>query len=312
MKKIIFILAVFTAFSLSAVNDNAGTSGFTFFKTTFYARAAAMANAYSAVSGDVNSVFYNPAGLAKLDGKSVSTTYMNYFDGINCGSVAYGFKYNNRFNLAVFSQFLTAKEDRTLVDEYGNYTGTDGTFGMSDLLVGINFSTAFHQTVDFGANIKYLQESLDSNTASAIALDLALIHQTVNKNLKIGIALKNLGKQISYYTDDKYKENLPKMAVVGFNYTFSQKFIANLDITKPFENDIHSGLGVEYTYNDFMKLRTGYKTEASNWRSGGNLEILSGLSAGFGINWNSIDFDYAVASYGDLGFVNQLSLGYRF
>eukprot|EP00825_Cyclidium_porcatum_P028455 TRINITY_DN30709_c0_g1_i1.p1 TRINITY_DN30709_c0_g1~~TRINITY_DN30709_c0_g1_i1.p1 ORF type:complete len:462 (-),score=36.85 TRINITY_DN30709_c0_g1_i1:10-1395(-) len=71
-------------------------------------------------------------------------------------------------------------------------------------------------------------------------------------------------------------------------------------------------LGAEYQYNDQFTGRIGYKTNASDWKNGGSLEILSGISAGVGFNWHYLGLDYAYISYGDLGSVNQISLRYRF
>ena len=54
MKKILFTVILAFTLNLMSVNDNAGTSGFAFYKVNYYAKAAAMANAYSAVTGDIN------------------------------------------------------------------------------------------------------------------------------------------------------------------------------------------------------------------------------------------------------------------
>ena len=314
MNKKIIISVVLLLFisSVFAINDDAGTTGFSFLKMRYYAKAAAMANAYSAASSDVNSVFYNPAGIAKLSQKMISSTYMSYFDGINCGSVAYGTNYKNGFKLGFYAQYLSATEDRTLIDENGNYAGTDGSFGASDLLAGIALAKTINPQLDIGFSLKYLRESLDDTNASAILLDAALLHQTANENLTIGAAIRNFGAQITYFTDSDYKENLPTTYVIGFHYLVSQKISANLDIQKPAKNDAYGCIGLEYRWNEKFSLRSGYKTNATDWKKGGDSEFLSGLSFGFGMLWKKMQIDYAIVSYGDLGLVNQISLGYLF
>jgi hypothetical protein len=295
-----------------AIHDDAGTTGFTFLKMSYYAKAAAMANAFTAGYDDANVVFYNPAGLAKLSGKKISSTYMNYFDGINCGAFSFAFPYKNGVQLGVFAQFLSAVEDRTLIDETGNYIGKDGTFGFSNMVFGFSAGKTLNHALDSGVSIKFIQESLDSYSASAIALDVSLLHQTANENLKVGAVLKNFGFQLSHFTDKKNKENLPTTFIAGFRYLWSEQLTAVLDLVKPLKHDFYAGIGLEYQMYERFALRSGYKTNSDSWRMGGKADFLSGFSFGFGINWNKIVLDYAFVSYGDLGLVNQVSLGYQF
>ena len=47
----------------SAINPNAGTTGFNFLKIGVGTRAAALGGAYAAVSGNIEASAWNPAGL---------------------------------------------------------------------------------------------------------------------------------------------------------------------------------------------------------------------------------------------------------
>jgi long-subunit fatty acid transport protein len=49
-----------------AAEDTAGTTGFTFLKVNYSARAAAMGNAYTGLANDAGAVFFNPAGLVQI------------------------------------------------------------------------------------------------------------------------------------------------------------------------------------------------------------------------------------------------------
>lgn len=312
IKKIGFSMILMMVIQLTAISEDAGTTGFSFLKLSYYAKAAAMANAFSAVPDDANVVYYNPAGLAKLSSQKASSSYMNYFDGINAGAITFAFPYKNEINLAIFTQYLSATEDRTTVDEQGQFAGKDGTFGFSNLVVGISGAKTFNPSLDLGVSLKFIRESLDSFSASAIAFDIALLHQTANENLKVGAMIKNFGMQLSHYTEDKYKEGLPTTYIAGFHYLVSNNITANLDLVKPAKHDFYAGLGLEYQWYERFALRTGYKTNSSSWKLGGDNDFLSGLSFGFGVNWNKFIIDYALISFGDLGLVNQFSFGYNF
>lgn len=306
---LIFILAYLSC--INAIEETAGTAGFTFLKMQQSARAAALGSAYTALSNDGGAVFYNPAGLVQLNSREVSASYLNYIDGVNCGSVIYGHPLSSKTALGIFFQFLTTREDRTLADPAGNYLGTEGTFGISNLLAAISFSRYLNEMLNVGFNLKYIRESLDTNSASALAFDLAILHQTTNDKLKVGLALKNIGRQISYHSDGKFEERLPATAALGFKYQLSEKIIVLLDIIKPFDFGYNGHFGLEYRLLDNFLLRAGYDTNAGDWRSGGDTDFLSGLTAGLGFSWKTYSLDYALVSYGDLGLANYITLKYR-
>lgn len=294
--------------TLQAVHNDAGTTGFTFFKLNYSARASAMANSYTGLSNDANAVFFNPAGLVQLSSSQASITYMNYFEDVHCGSAVYAFPRNEYSTIAIFSKGLTTNEERTLADEMGNFSEIAGTFGVSDFIAGISYGRYILPNLDFGVNLKYLHESLDESSASAIAFDLAIMHQTTQKDLKLGISFRNFGKQLSYYTESKYEENLPKTISAGFSYHPNNKYFLTLDVYKPLDNVFTVKSGFEYTLHQMLDFRIGYSYNSENY------EQFSGLSSGLGFNISqyNMKFDYAIVSYGDLGLMHQLTLNYLF
>jgi len=294
-------------------NENLGTTGFSFLKVNYSARAAAMANAFTGISDDAGAVFFNPAGIAQIKNRELTSTYMNYFVGLQCGSAVFVFPRSEVRTLAVFSQFLTATETRQLADENtGEYLGPDGEFGVSDIILGITDSREITEVLNLGVNVKYIRESIDGNAASAVALDIGILHQTTNDDLKLGVTVKNIGRQLTYYSEDKYKEKLPQTVVVGFGYHPDNRFYAAFDAYKPFAGDFSFRLGLEYAVHELLKLRAGYNSRAGDWKAGGDLENLAGISMGMGINWQRYNLDYAINSFGDLGFVNQVTLAVGF
>ena len=138
MRYKLFLIMLVLPLLLSAVDDNAGTSGFSFFKVIYSARAAAMANAYTGLANEPNAVFFNPAGLVQVRSNMASATYMSYLDGVNCGAAVYSYAFDDGITFAAFTKGLTAKEEKTLVDEVGNFAGTDGEFGISDFVFGVS------------------------------------------------------------------------------------------------------------------------------------------------------------------------------
>jgi hypothetical protein len=298
--------------NLSA-HEDVGTTGFNFLRVIYSARATALGNAYTAMSDDTDAVFFNPAGLPNARSKGIATTYMNYFEGFQGGSVVYISPSQERLSFGIFAQYLGNQSiTRTMVDEQGEYMGTAGTFGANDIVVGFASGYYIHEFLNLGASIRYISESLEDYSASAAVIDLGVLHQTMNENLKVGVTLKNVGTQITYYTATKYREKMPTQVTVGFNYRFHEKFVGNLDILKPLDNDFSGRIGLEYRLHPILTLRTGFDTRTDDWKMGGDYDFFSGLSGGFGINYNNYELNYGITSYGDLGLVNQITLKYLF
>jgi hypothetical protein len=309
---LLIISFVFT-FSLEAVNQNAGTTGFNFLKVIYSARASALGSAFSAMDKDADGMFYNPGSLVTLTEPQLKTTFMSYLSGYQGGSVSYGFKRNDVTAYGFYLSYLQSdKIEKTLATSTGDYAGQSGTFGSSDMVAGLVVSKHLSDMIQAGFTVKYVRESIDIYSASAVAADIGFQHQPVNQKVRVGLAIRNLGTQLTYFNDSKYHEKLPVVINGGLKYEFQPKFQGMFEIFKPLGQNLNVLLGAEYKYNDQFVGRLGYKTNATDWKAGGSLDILSGISTGLGFNWHDLGLDYAFVSYGDLGSVNQISLRYRF
>ncbi|MBW6515498.1 MAG: PorV/PorQ family protein [Candidatus Cloacimonetes bacterium] len=314
-KKLIvcLIIAAISLSLLHAANEDIGTKGFNFLRLFYSARAGGMANAYTGQADDSDALFFNPAGLPQLTKMMVSTSYINYFEGFQGGSVVFAYPRRDRFAFGLYAQYLGNQGiTRTLVDNLGEYLGTAGTFGATDLIVGASTGLYVHEMLNLGVGVKFIYQSIDDYSASAVAVDLALFHQTMNDHVSVGVTLRNFGKQLTYFTSSKYDEKMPTQLTVGFNYNPNEKLNANLDIVKPFEQDFFGRLGAEYQVHPMLTLRAGFNSRADDWRMGGDFDFLSGLSAGFGCYLRQYEINYSISSFGDLGLVNQVSLKYTF
>lgn len=309
-----FLVICLTLISLNclAVHEDAGTTGFAFAQLSFSPRASAMGSAYNGIANDSETVFYNPAGLYQIQRTQVNAVYMNYLEGINCGSILFAKKNSPQSAYAVYTRFLSTTETRTLSDDQGNYLGTDGEFGFSDIEAGTSYSYHVSNTLNLGATGKILYEFIDGNSAGILAFDLGLFHITENENLHAGISVKNIGFQLSSFTSSNYKENLPTVADFGLSYNIENIALVAADVFKELKGDYYLRFGLEYSPHTNLRLRTGYKSDGTDWKTGGDWEALSGLTGGFGIFWRNYEFNYAFMSYGDLGLVNQLGIKYKF
>jgi len=310
MKKI-FLLVICFAFttSLFAISEDAGTTAFNFLNIPMGARSAGMGNTFTAIANDALAPFWNPAGLPNIRERLLQITYMNYFAGYNGGAVSYTMPLNEGTTVAFFSKFIgVGGIPKTGIDENQNLIDL-GTFGSYDVLFGASYGKYISDILNWGVNIKIISETIDEYSSQAVAADVCILHQSPNPNLKIGLAAKNLGMQLSKF--DQEKEKLPMTFTFGLAYKLNTGVIA-LDINKPMHTDFYGTIGLETTFQNKITVRAGYRSNASDWNVGSGIDFLSGISAGVGFSWKDYKFDYAVNSYGELGFIHQLSVGYHF
>jgi hypothetical protein len=70
--------------------------------------------------------------------------------------------------------------------------------------------------------------------------------------------------------------------------------------------------GLELTFSRHLQARLGYNMVGIDQRVGLASDALAGFSAGLGVHANSISFDYALTSQGEIGMLHRFTLGTAF
>lgn len=263
-----------------------GTTGANFLKIGVGARAAAMGDAFTVIVDDSTSLYWNPAGLAKIEKRQLSATYNLWFAGINQGYLGVGFPLSGNGIVAGGVNYVDMGDfDRR--DEAGNPTGT---FTASALNFQLGYANRFREKFLWGISAGFVQDTIAEDIKSTYAANLGLIFES-SESLSLGLAVQNIGGQLG-------SDPLPFVAKVGIAYAWKSLLLA-LDIASPTDNDLYYGAGIEWWVWDGIALRAGYKT---------NQDIGEGLTAGLGFKKGKIQFDYAYVPYGDLGSTHRISL----
>jgi len=314
LRKILsFSLLVLCFVTLSAVNENAGTTGFGNLQIIYSARALGMAKSMTGVTSSIEGMQFNPAAILNTGDMILSSTFNSYFVGTNGGALHMLIPRSEKVSYGLMIHYLNFGElDRTDVNQYNDYLDLGETFGASNIMLGLSAARAMNPSVDLGINLKFIYDNIDTYSASAVAVDAGLIHHPINEKIKVGISLRNLGKQVSYYTSDKYQEGLPFTFAAGLGYQIKPTLLGTIDISKPRSSNLAVKFGAEYQLHPMLALRGGYNSNSADWKTGGDWDWSSGLTFGIGFDWNKYKLDYGLASYGNLGFVNQLTIGYGF
>jgi hypothetical protein len=282
--------------------EKVGTLGGQSLKIGVGARAAAMGDAYVALADDATAVYWNPAGIARLSGQSISLNHTSWPANILFDQAAYVFSIKwIPGMLGVNVRALTMSRDivrTTYLPE-----GTGETFDAGEWAYGLSYARALTDKFSAGFSINYVQTGLDDVKGSSTTFDFGTLYDVGVLGAKIGMSIQNIGSDMSFI-DEKVK--MPVFFRVGGSFDVMQmgesKLIAAAEFTHPPDNSEKLNLGAEYAFHDYLFLRGGYKLNYDT----------EGLTAGFGVKFPLTIVKSSVArldyAYQDM---NYLSASHR-
>jgi tetratricopeptide (TPR) repeat protein len=281
----------------------AGSSAASFLKIGQGARGAAMADAQAAITDDVNSAHWNPAGLAQMRFQELSFMHHDLVESVRYQQAAYGRPTDSRGNFAFGISML----DYGKIDAYTAGGTRNGSVEATNLLLSGSWGKRLSDKTPLaaGVTVKYLQSDLAGYKASVPMLDLGL--QTVidagsMRGLRLAAGLRNIGPDIKY---DRDGSSLPQQIVFGGGISaLGGNLVVASDIINAKDTGTHIATGLEYRVFRLLQLRLGYTTLADF--------VGNGLSYGMGLRFTTWNLDYAFVPFGDLGNTNRISVGVRF
>ncbi|MBP8065894.1 MAG: type IX secretion system protein PorQ [Flavobacterium sp.] len=272
---------------------------------------------------DVNQGIYNPATInAEMD-NHLSLNYGSYFGEVSYGTGAYAYTWDRHVQtLHVGVNYVN----------YGSFEGYDemGTktsdFTGSEMALSFGYAYNIPWTpVYVGANLKLISSTLESYQSFGAAADFGALYIDDKNDINIAVAVRNVGTQITTYAGEREKLPLEVMAGISqelenvplrwhltlenlqqWKIAFSNPNRAEQTIDGPakeekvgFVNNAlrHVILGAELFPKKAFNVRLSY-----NFRRGEELRIVdqrnfSGISAGFGLRFNKVKFDYSYSRY---------------
>jgi hypothetical protein len=295
---IIALLFLIIGDSFAVDNSKVGTSAFSFLKIEVFARPTSMGGAFTGVADDASTLYYNPAGLANLEGANFIAAYHNNIFEMQSGFLGYvhpiatgqkAFSYINYLN---YGDFI-----RTDVD------GSEhGTFSGSNMVFAAGYAAVLKENFQFGGTAKFIYDKIDQYSSMGAAVDLSAKMILENKLTSFGIMVQNLGAQFSSYTDSSEKKSLPLTFRGGASSRLrGLPLLVAADVVIPTDNDIYFCLGAEFLDLKPLYLRLGWTKFGENYKTGSDNESLAGFSAGFGIEYNKMQISYSISPQAELG-----------
>jgi len=182
------------------VNSGVGTTAAEFLLMGAGARGMALGPAFSALTRDVEALFYNPAALPLMEGAEARFTMMPYFADTNYlwAGVALplrGGEYGFGVSITNFG-----------FGEQPVYTETDQenesqlTYGVSETVVGLSFAHSFIDRFSGGITAKFIADQLGQSTAYGFAFDIGTnYHSEIGgKPISMSFVIQNLGTSLKH------------------------------------------------------------------------------------------------------------------
>ncbi len=312
-----------------AQNPNLGTSGAQFLKIPMGSRESGMAGAVTGLESDASSLFWNPAGLAKVKNVDLHFSYMKWFGlfDVNAAAVAYSLDEWGVIGASAIS-FATSNIEVTNEE---NPNGTGEYYDAQDVAIGISYAKYLMNNFNVGITVKYVNQSIWHESASGIAFDIGTQYHLDFRNLVIAMSMTNFGSDLQLSGSDldvRAEANssypvarqapatlrtsdypLPLTFQVGLAFDIYRSDFFNavgaVDAVHPNDNKERVNFGTEISVYDRFFLRGGYiyNHDTQNFALGAGVNIPSGSTL--------IDFSYAYSNYDILPCVHRISIGLK-
>lgn len=303
------------------------------------AAAFGMGKAVVASTSDVNSIYWNPAGLVNIEDYQGSLMHADYFAGIAKYDYV-GFAMPIDGNSAVgFSLIRFGVDDildtTELIDSQGNidYNRID-LFSAADYAFNMAYARSLPvQGLDIGFNAKVVHRSIGDFASSwGFGLDASLQFQ--KNDWLFGLMLRDITTTFNAWSIDKDEFEKIQNAVPDQNQELPETVEltlpkAQLGVAKKFEitrdfglltefdlnmrftktNDIIAsdfvsidpGLGFQFDYINMVFLRLGVGNVQNQIEFDGSESITLQPNFGVGFRYKGIYIDYALTNIGSVG-----------
>ena len=211
------IAGILSALALLIVSLMAGSSvwagsktGADFLKIPIGARAVSLGQATTALASGVEAMNWNPAGIAHSLGNrqislwTIGLSHQVLFEGNNLDNVnlvkpVFGLLKGMSIGFSATRLSYPDQDRRNANRE------KTGSFGASDMAVGGALAATIGH-IQCGTHVKLIQQKLESQSATGVALDLGILSATPLSKLTVGGSIQNLGNKMKFL-EEEY--NLP-------------------------------------------------------------------------------------------------------
>jgi opacity protein-like surface antigen len=294
-----------------------------------------MGSAFVGIQNDPATLYWNPAGIASIEGVSLLFDHTSWF-----ADVGYNF-FVATYNIEDFGtlglSFIISDIGEMDVTTIQQPEGTGQKFSATDLAISIAYAIQLTENFAIGFNPKFIYQSIWNMNASTFAVDLGMQYKTPFDGMILAMSVSNFGTKMQlegntslvlYDSDPESDGNndkipayletnswaLPLIFRVGVAYdpikSEDHHLTLALDALHPSDNYESVNVGAEYTFMNLLSLRGGYKSLFLDSSE-------ETFALGFGIQKQiigniTLSFDYSYQDFGRLSDIQKFSFGMKF
>lgn len=295
------------AVAATEIFEKVGTYAGQFLKIGVTARATGMGSAFTALANDYEAAYWNPAGLVDVDGTVVAVSHTEWPADINVDYANYTFAPSFiRGKVSLHARGVTM--DPQVVRTIFRQDGTGEMFDAGDMSFGLSYSRYFTDKFSAGLTGSWVHMGLADRSVNTFVADFGLLYRIGIQGMKLGMAVQNIGSEVNF--DDR-SSKMPTLFKVGLAVDAYRSgphgLIAVGEFSHPSDNKERQNIGVEYSYNQFLFLRSGYNIgyDSEQFAAGAGVDLQTSQST-------SIAVDYSFVDMQALGGVHRVSLGFRY
>jgi long-subunit fatty acid transport protein len=293
--------------------EKVGTVGFQFLEIGAGARGTAMGEAMVGAAEGVEAIYWNPAGLRHIDGRTFYFSYGTWPADISHQFAAFAMRPG--FIQGIIGVSVTALSmDPMMLRTATNPEGVGVEFDPGDIAVGLSYARVFTDKFAAGGTLKWVhsglgdlsvlgEEGLGDFAVETVVGDFGTLYDTGFRSLRVGLLIQNMGAEATFYDE-------PVPVPVTFKFGVSMNLIDTpgqivkiaAEFKHPSDTSEKINVGAEYALNDMYFLRAGYKMGYDE----------EGFTAGAGarvsVVGRQLGVDYSYSDFGFLGAVHRMAL----
>ncbi len=283
----------------------------------------------SSFSSDPSLAMFNPAMAGPMCHGNLSLNYLNYFAGINYGSMAYCHNTDSSGTFSAGINYLNyGRFD--MADESGNISGT---FSAAEYAFNLIYSKQIDSVFRLGVNIKPIISQLETYISLGIAMDIGASYNSPDGRISAGLVIRNSGFQLTTYSG--IREKLPFEITTGIStklkhaplkFSLTARHLEKYDLLHTYyepENNDHTFskmeeiaenimrhliFGAELTPTDNFFVTAGFNYQRRKELIHEVRSAMVGFSLGVGIKTSSVDIMISRARYHIAGSSTSFSL----
>ena len=176
--------------------EKVGTFDGQFLKIGIGARAAAMGGAFVAVADDASALYWNAAGIARVESDRSQLQFNHLIWPADIKYTQLGYVFHTKripgaFGISLRSLYMDPMIETTAYQPDPR-VGTGRTFDAGYMAAGLTYARSFTDKFSAGVTATFVHEGLADLSQNTYAFDLGTLYDVGTMGMRIGMAIANI------------------------------------------------------------------------------------------------------------------------